>query len=490
MFANLRYLLFPVLQPTGAVFVVFAAIMQLPVLVSLTDNDGMAAGFETGAVVSLLVGAALIILTRPFNRELMSRDGFLLAGIIWSIIPIFAAIPFYLNIEGIDFTHAYFEAISGTTTTCATVLTGLDKLPDSINFWRCLLSWLGGMGILVLAVAVLPLLGVGGAQIFKAEASGPMKESRLTPRIADTAKGLWWIYVALTLTCTFAYSAAGMDSFDALIHAFSTVSLGGFSSHDASFAFWNSDAIETVAILFMLICGASFSLHFVAWRSRSLMPYLKSTEFLSWFIVCLATVIFVTVYLTQNNTYESWGVSLRHAAFNVISVVSTTGFSSTDYNLWPIAAPMLMILCSCFASCGGSTGGGIKMLRAMILLRQTLREFLFLLHPKAVSPMLINGNVIPSHVIFQTFAYMQLWIGVSVIAALAMMMAGADLVTAASATLACITNTGPGLAEVGPASTFAGMGDFELWLCSFCMLIGRLEIMTVLVIFTRSFWRP
>lgn len=489
MFSNLRYILFPVLNITGAVLMAFAGIMILPLALAVINDEQSVRGFGYGLAITFFVGSFLFFLTIKNKRELVARDGFLLATIIWASVPLFASIPLYESLPGLSFTHAYFEAISGTTTTCATVLSGLDSLPKSINFWRCFLSWIGGMGILVLAVAVLPLLGVGGAQVFKAEASGPMKDSKLTPRIADTAKGLWWIYLALTVACILAYIVAGMSIFDAVLHAFTTVSLGGYSSHDASFGYWNSDTIESVAIVFMFICGASFSLHFVALRKRSIMPYLRNVEFLCWLGICVLAVGVVTLILLDNEQYPSWPIALRHAAFNVISVISTTGFSTTDFNVWPIAAPILMLTCACFSTCGGSTGGGIKMLRAVILLKQTLREFTLLLHPKAVVPLSISGGSISNRVVFQAIAYSQLWIALSLFGGILMMASGLDLVTATSAIVACLTNTGPGLGAIGPIGTFAQLNDFQLWLCSFCMLVGRLEMMTVFVLFTRAFWR-
>ena len=489
MLGSLRYILFPVLNLTGNVLMAFAGLMLIPLAIAHFTNDGANVAFATGVAATFCVGLLLFVSTRSFKRELMSRDGFLLATIIWSAVPFFAAIPLYLNLEGISFTLAYFEAMSGTTTTCATVLTGLDELPASINFWRCFLSWMGGMGILVLAVAILPLLGVGGAQIFKAEASGPMKESRLTPRIADTAKGLWWIYAVLTVACCFSYIATGMSVFDAVLHSFTTVSLGGFSSHDSSFGYWDSGEIESVAIFFMAICGTGFSLHFLAIKHRSILPYLKNAEFRGWIGSIVVVTALVCWILLDQNTYIEWDEALRHAAFNAVSIISTTGYADTDYNLWPTAAPMLMLVFACFASCGGSTGGGIKMLRALLLVKEVWREFLLLLHPKAVRPVTLGDSAVSERVVFQALAYTQLWMGFTVICSLIMMASGLDIVTATSAIVACVTNTGPGLAGVGPASNFAGLSAPQLWLCSFCMLLGRLEMMTVFVLFSRAFWR-
>lgn len=489
MFSTMRYILLPVINITAPVLIAFAFIMLIPLAVSVAYNDGAAFGFEVGAGAAMVTGLFLQMISIHDKRELKPRDGFLLATIVWTGIPVFAAIPLYLSVPDISFTFALFESLSGTTTTCATVLTGLDSLPASINFWRCFLSWLGGMGILVLAVAILPLLGVGGAQIFKAESSGPMKETRLTPRIADTAKGLWWIYVALSVACVLAYASAGMNMYDAVVHMFTTVSLGGFSSHDASFGYWNSQDIETVAVIFMLLGGTSFSLHFIAWRRRSLLPYFSNLECWGWIFTAVAITAAVTTLLVVNGYYEDFATAFRYALFNVVSTISTTGYATTDFNLWPFAAPALMVFGACFATCGGSTGGGLKMMRAIILVKGIARELRFTLHPNAVIPLTAEGSVISNHIIFTVFIYMLLWFFVAIFGTLTLMISGLDPITALTAELACLTNLGPGLGQVGPASTFAVLNEFQLWICMFSMVIGRLEIVTVLVLFTRSFWR-
>ena len=489
MLHSLRYILFPVLNITAPVLISFAFIMLLPYMVSVGYRDGAEDGFLTGAFVCFITGIFFLVLTRKDRRELMPRDGFLLATFIWVAIPLFASIPLYLGIPGINFTYAFFEAMSGTTTTCASVLENLDKLPESINFWRCFLSWLGGMGILVLAVAIFPALGVGGSQIFNAEFSGPMKEARVTPRIADTAKGLWSIYLCLSLACAFAFRLAGMSTFDSILHAFSTVSLGGFSSHDASYGYWNSIDIEMIGMFFMTICGISFSLHFVAWRAKSPLGYLRSLECRAWLLTVLIMVAIVAAILYDRGIYDDPLTALRYAAFNTISIISTSGFATADFSLWPAAAPMLMFCVACFATCGGSTGGGMKMMRAIILFRQATRQFTLTLYPKAVEPLRIGDTVVNNSVIFSALSFMVLWLGVSVFVTLVLMITGLDLMSAISTTVACITNLGPGLGIVGPYSNFSVLSDAQLWLCTFLMLIGRLELVTVFVLFTRTFWR-
>ncbi len=489
MFRSLRYTLFPVLNITAPVLIAFAFIMLVPCLVSFLYGDNAQEGFQQGSLICLATGCILLLLTHRDKRELLPRDGFLLATIIWVSIPLFSSIPLYLEIPNISYTQAFFEAMSGTTTTCATVLSGLDNLPPSINFWRCFLSWLGGMGILVLAVAILPLLGVGGSQIFKAESSGPMKESRLTPRIADTAKGLWSIYLMLSIACAIAFKFAGMSTYDSIVHAFSTVSLGGFSSHDASFGFWNNLQIELTAIGFMLVCGMSFALHFIAWKNRSIVSYLRNPECLAWLGTAVVFTLAVAAILYFNGYYTDPLIALRAAAFNTVSTISTSGFATQDFNLWPMAAPLLMFFGACFATCGGSTGGGMKMMRAIIVIKQTSRQLKLTLHPKAIFPVRVAGHIIESNVVFSALSFMLLWTICCVLTTILLLVTGLDLTTALSATIGCITNLGPGLGLVGPYSNFSVLNDVQLWLCSFLMLLGRLELVTVFVLFTRTFWQ-
>ena len=344
------------------------------------------------------------------------------------------------------------------------------------------------MGILVLAVAILPMLGVGGSQIFRAEFSGPMKESRLTPRIADTAKGLWGIYIALSFACFISYRLAGMNTFESVIHMFTTVSLGGFSSYDESFAHWNNPNIEAVAMLFMLICGVSFSLHFLAWKKRSIAAYFKNIECLSWLGVALLTTACATGLLLVNNASLEPLHALRLAAFNVISVISTTGYASQDFAQWPASIYILMFVVACFATCGGSTGGGMKMLRVVMLVKYTSLQLVTTAQPRVVRPMVLNGLVLQDKTVLSALSFMLLWLATTVLAFLGLLLSGLDATTAFGAVLGCICNIGPGLGEVGPNANFSVLTDAQLWLCTFCMLIGRLELVTVFVLFTRSFW--
>lgn len=473
----------------GLVLMVFAATMLLPLGIALWYGDAAVKAYDGAVAITLVCGGVMWAATRGLRRDLQIRDGFLLVSLVWSVLPVFAALPLMFYMPQLSFTDAYFECMAGLTTTGSTVLSDLDKLPPSINFWRTLLQWLGGMGIIVLVVAILPLLGVGGRQIFKAETPGPMKDTKLTPRITETAKGLWLVYAGITLACMASYWAAGMTPFDAVIHSFSTMSLGGFSSHDASYGYFNSPLIEALSVFFMLVAGVNFATHFLAWRQRSPAPYRSDAEARSFILITLASCIGLAVYLQASGVYPDFLTALRYASFNTVSIATTTGFANTDFNQWPIFAPLWMLFLCCFATSSGSTGGGIKMIRGQLLFLQGLREMVKLIHPQAQVPVKLAGQVIPNRIVFAVLAFMSLY-GASVTMMTFLLLAsGLDFVTALSAVLACINNTGPGLNQVGPATTYAILTDFQTWVCSIAMLVGRLELFTVFVIFTPAFWR-
>jgi trk system potassium uptake protein TrkH len=352
-----------------------------------------------------------------------------------------------------------------------------------------MLQWLGGMGLIVLAVAILPLLGIGGRQIFMAETPGAFKESKLTPRIEDTARGLWYIYAGLTAACALCYWLAGMNALDAVMHSFSTLSLGGFSSHDASFGYFSSPAIEGTAVVFMLLAGINFSTHFLAWRSKNMSAYRIDAE-AGWFLtVILASAVLIAVVLAFYQTYPAFDTALRFSLFNVVSVATTTGYASADFALWPIFAPGLMLLLCLFASSAGSTGGGIKMIRIKLAILQIRREFVRLSHPRAVVPVKLGSQVVPAPMMVSVLTFIFAYAIIIVLLTMLLTLSGLRVTTAASAIVACISNTGPGLNEIGPAGTYAVLTDFQTWVCSIAMLIGRLEVFTVLVIFTGGYWR-
>jgi trk system potassium uptake protein len=479
----------PVLHLLATVIILFSATMLVPLGVAVYYWDAALHAYDESLAITLAAGVLLWLSTRRHARELQTRDGFLLVVLVWATLPVFGALPLMLFMPELGFTQSYFEAVSGLTTTGATILTGLDALPPSINIWRGFMQWLGGMGIIVLAVAILPLLRVGGRQIYRAETPGPMKDTKLTPRIRETAKWLWIVYAAITAACVIAYRIAGMSWLDAFMHAFTTMSLGGFSTHDASFGYFDSPAIEAVSIVFMIVAGINFASHFLALRERSANAYRRDPE-ARWFVLGVTgSALFIALFLWQHGVYPDFLSALRFAAFNTVSIATTTGYASTDYNLWPVFAPLLMLLLASTMSSAGSTGGGIKMIRTQLLVMQVWREMGKLVHPQAQLPVRMRGNVVPNQVVFAVLAYMSLY-GVSLtLMTLILLATGLDLVTAFSAIVASITCTGPGLGEVGPAANFASLSAFQLWVCAIAMLLGRLELFTVFVLFTPAFWR-
>jgi len=479
----------PVLNVLSKVVILFSATFLVPLTLSWVLDDGAQRAYDEAILITFAAGLFTWLFTRKASRELQTRDGFLLVLLTWTSLPAFATLPLLIYLPELSFTDAYFETVSGITTTGSTILTGLDALPMSINLWRGLLVWFGGMGMIVLAVAILPLLGVGGMQMYKAETPGPMKDTKLTPRITETAKGLYLVYVGITIVCVLAFWLAGMTPFDAVMHTFSTMGLGGFSSHDASFGHWNSPLIEAVAVVFMLVAGINFSTHFMAWRQRSVNAYRLDPE-MRWFLfVTLSSVLMIGIYLFAMRVYPDFWVALRFALFNTVSIATSTGFASTDFNLWPVFAPLWMLLLSCFASCSGSTGGGMKMVRAQLLFRQGRRELARLIHPAARLPVKLGGQVVPNTIIYAVLAFAFMYVFAIIVLTLVMTASGLEPITAFSAVVASINNTGPGLNEVGPATTYAVLTDFQTWVCTIAMLLGRLELMTVLVVFTRTFWR-
>jgi trk system potassium uptake protein TrkH len=481
--------LLAVLNVFALIALLFALTLLLPIGVSWWIDDGALTAFDEAFFGTLAFGAFTLALTWRHRRELRANDGILLVVMCWLLLPAIAAVPLMLGIAGLGFTDAYFEAVSGLTATGATVLEGLDRLPPSLNLWRTELHWIGGLGIIVLAVAILPLLGVGGRQLMRAEVPGPIKDSGLTPRVAETAKGFWKIYLALTVACTLAYGLLGMSWLDALTHAFSTVALGGFSSHDASFAYFDSPALEAVTLLFALISGMSYATHFAALSGRSLRPYLRDGELPFYFAVLAASVLLIALYVWQAGVYAEWSTALRYAAFNTVSLATTLGYASTDYTRWPFFAPLWMLFLCSFVTCSGSTGGGLKMMRAVILYKQVFREITHAMHPNATTFVKLGDTIVPNKIILAVLGFGFLYMVCTIFFTLALAASGIDIVSAFSAAVACFNNTGPGLGLVGPDSNYGVLDDFQTWLCSFAMLLGRLEIFTLLVVLTPAYWR-
>jgi trk system potassium uptake protein len=467
----------------------FSITYVLPVVTSLIYGDGQLLRFVTAALVCFGCGAGLWSVTRHSKRELRSRDGFMLVSLGWALMSAIATVPLLMALPGLSFTDAFFETMSGLSTTGATVLVGLDNLPPSINLWRHALCWYGGMGIIVLVVAILPLLGVGGMQLYKAETPGPVKNEKLTPRITQTAKALWFVYFLITVACILSLKVAGMNWFDAVCHAFAAMALGGFSTHDASIGYFNSVPIEFVLIVFMLIAAMNFARHFIAWQQKSLRTYATDSEAKAMFTVIGLSTLGLSLYVWYEGVYAGFFESLRHVAFNLVSIATDCGFVSQDYAVWPVFAPMWILMLSCYCANVGSTGGGIKMFRTLVLFRQAGRELMLLVHPQAVRPVKIAGQVVQNQIVFAVLAFVVLYFGTVVVLTFSLLASGLDFVSAFSAIIACINNAGPGLGIVGPADNYSVLTDFQTWVCSLAMLLGRLEIFSLLVLLTPSFWR-
>ena len=476
-------------QVLGLLLMVFSLSMLPPMAVSLFYNDGALRAFGTGLWITLAFGAGVWWPVRNAHTDLKLRDGFLVVVLFWVVLSAFGAIPLYVTESGWHtYLDALFESVSGLTTTGATmVASGLDHMPRSLLYYRAQLHWLGGMGVIVLAVALLPILGVGGMQLFKAETPGPMKDAKLTPRIAGTARALWLVYVALTVACALAYWAAGMSLFDAICHAFSTLATGGFSTHDASIGHFKSPGLEYVVMLFMLLGTFNFAVHFTVWRERNPLTYLRDVEVRA----CLVTIagfillIFLPVYFAE--TLGSFGATLRTVAFQVISYGSTTGFATTDPSRWPMYAPLMLILCGFMIGCAGSTSGGVKVVRLLLFVKQAIREMYHLIHPNAAAPIKLQGKVVPDSVVYAIGGFFSVYIGATIVLTFIMMTTGLDPVYAFSAVAACINNMGPGLGALN--GSMASINDFGKCVLIFTMLLGRLEIFTLLIVFTPGFWR-
>ena len=473
----------------GLVLAIFGIAYVLPVGCSIIMGDGLWPQFLVAAAINSGVGLAIAIVTLRFRRELKPRDGFLLVTLVWVLMSASATIPLLLTLPNLTFTRAFFETMSGLTTTGSTVLTDLDQLPPSLNFWRHTLSWFGGLGIIVMALAVLPLLGVGGMQLYKAEAPGPIKDEKLAPRITETAKSLWFVYATLTAAGIVSLRVCGMSWFDAICHAFSVVGLSGFSTHDASIAYFKSPAIEFVLIVLMFVASLNFARHFIALRRLSLQPYKHDPECKAILAVLAVSVVAIAALLTWHGVYPTFFKSLRHAAFNVVSMATTTGFVTQDYSTWPVFAPIWMLFLSCIVCSTGSTGGGIKMFRTLLLSRQAGRELKLLVHPSAMASVRIGGRVIPDRVADAVLGFIFLYFMTVASLTFALLLSGLDFDSAFSAIVAAINNTAHGLGTVGPVRDYHSLTPFQTWICTVAMLLGRLEIFSVIVLFTPAFWR-
>ena len=482
------YKIAPIVHVLSKLAVLYAVLLLVPTLVSYLYHDSAFNAFAGTALATLAGSTAVWAATRKHDRELRPRDGFTLVFLLWLGFAAISALPFYLYFPNISYTDAFFEAVSGLTTTGATVMSSLDTLAPSLNFWRHMMNWLGGMGIIVLAVAILPMLGVGGTQLFKAEIPGIDKDSKMAPRISQTAKRLWLVYLTFTLLTCMGLKWAGMGWFDAVCHAMSAFSLGGFSTHDASIAFFDSPAIEAVLIAATLLGAVNFASHFAMAREKSPKPYWRDEEARAMLTILAASIAAASVYMWQQGYYTPLE-ALRYVGFNFVSIGLANGFANADFATWPLLVTLWMFFLSNVLANTGSMGGGIKMARPLVLAKFSLREVSLLLHPNAVRTVKLNRRSISDRTAMAVMAFIFVYFMTVVIFTLGLLASGMDFITALSATIACITNAGPGLGAVGPADNYGALSGLQKWMCAAVMLLGRLEIFTVFILFTPDYWK-
>lgn len=476
-----------ILRIIGILLMLFSTSMLPSAGVGWFYGEHAREAFVTGFLITFAVGFLAWLPVRHRRNELRTRDGYLITVLFWLVLGLFGAVPLYLlDMPDLSVASAVFESFSGLTTTGATVITGLDTLPRALLFYRHQLQWFGGMGIIVLAVAILPLLGVGGMQLYRAEMPGPLKENKLTPRIAETAKVLWLIYTCLTLACAVAYWAAGMEPFDAIGHSFSTVAIGGFSTHDLNIGYYDSPIIELICMVFLIISGINFALHFLAWRFRSLKSYWHDPECRSYLLILAALFVVCCAMLIYMEHFDIW-TSIRYGAFQTISIATTAGFSVTDFSVWPTVLPFLLLYASFIGACAGSTGGGMKVIRVILLYKQGTRETKRLLHPHGVFPVKLGNKPVPDRVVEAVWGFCAVYVFAFAVLFLILLGTGLDFVTAFSALAACINNLGPGLGDV--STHYGNMSSTVKWILSFAMLLGRLEVFTLIILLTPMFWR-
>ena len=472
----------------GLLVALFSVTMIPPALISLMFEDGSGLPFIIAFLLCVGTGMMMWYPNRYHRKELRAKEGFLIVVLFWTVLASFGAIPFILLEQpSMTVTDAFFESFSGLTTTGATVIEGIEFLPHSIQFYRQQLQWLGGMGIIVLAVAILPILGVGGMQLYRAETPGPVKDSKMTPRIADTAKHLWYIYLSLTIACMVAYWLAGMDWFDAICHSFATVAIGGFSTHDASLGYFDSPMVNVICSVFLLIAALNFSLHYAAVSSRSLKGYLRDPEFKAFLFIQFTLIMICFLVLTLSGYYTSAEEALDQAMIQAVSISTTAGFATTDFSSWPAFLPILLIFSSFIGGCASSTGGGLKVVRVLLLFQQGKREVDRLIHPKAVYSVKLGERAMPDRVVEAVWGFFSAYAIVFVVIMIGMIATGLDNISAFTATAASLNNLGPGLGSV--AGTYSEVSDGGKWLLVLAMVFGRLEVFSLLVLFSPTFWR-
>ena len=481
-------LIMPCFRILGVLLMLMSLTMLPPIAVSFWYEDGTAAAFFHSMCLTAGIGFISWLPFRKYRQPLRTRDGFFIVALFWKALSVVGALPFVLNdAPNISFVDAVFESVSGFTTTGSTVLVGLDHLPNAIRYYRQQLQFIGGMGIVILAIAILPMLGVGGLQLFRAESTGPVKDNKLTPRITETAKALWLIYVGLTVACALAYWAGGMSLFDAIGFSFATISTGGSAPYDASFSYYDSELLEVIATVFMVLGGLSFSLHFVALKQKSLRCYWRDSEAKAYFCILIGISALVFAALFAYGTHAHWYDGAIDAVFQVTSIMTTTGFTTATFANWPIFVPILILLAGLIGGCAGSTAGGVKVIRVLLSYKHSAREIKRLIHPNGLFPIKVNQKVVPDRVLDAVWGFLSVFVIIFIIFMLATMATGVDFYTAFSVVAATIANSGPALGEA--SAHFGTMPETAKWILALSMLVGRLEIFTLLVLLAPEFWR-
>ncbi len=472
----------------GVFLMLFSLSMLPPLGIAIVYHDGTAEPFIVSFLMTLVTGFMLWLPCRKGGKDLKIRDGFLVVVLFWSVLGFFGGLPFVLSEHPhLTLSDAIFESVSGLTTTGATVLTRIEHLPQAILYYRQQLQFLGGMGIVVLAVAILPMLGIGGMQLYRAEIPGPTKDNKLTPRIAESAQALWYIYVGLTVACCLAYWAAGMSFFEALGESFGTTSTGGFSMYDNSFAHYHNPIINVVAIVFMVLGSTNFALHFYALQRRNFAGYWQDFEFRTYIFVLIGATLISSGVLITYQTYATPAIAFSKALFNAVSLGTNTGFTSAPFQSWPSFLPFMLMIVTMVGGCAASTSGGIKIIRVFIMFKQGLREIGRLIHPRAALPIKFGQHSLSESLLHSIWSFIAAFTVLFILLVMVLMATGMDLETAFGALVACLANAGVGLGAV--ADNFSGMSNSAKWTLIFAMLAGRLEIFTVVVLLTPAFWR-
>jgi trk system potassium uptake protein TrkH len=476
-----------ILNVVGILNLFFGLTMVFPLFCGLFYKDASVIPLLESMVFTVGGGALLHLFFRGAKAEVISqREGMAIVAIAWTAIGLTGALPFYLGIENCSFVDAFFESVSGATTTGASILTDIESVSKGLLFWRSFIQWLGGMGIIVLSVAILPFLGVGGMQLYKAEVPSPVPD-KLKPRIRDTSMILWKVYALISLAQVALLLLGGMSLYDALCHAFTTMPTGGFSTRNASVAHYNSIYLDTVIIVFMILAGINFSLHYQVMRGRPLAFWRDSES--RFFLGAVLVLVLLVSFDVYGAVYRSVGQSLRYGAFQVVSIVTTTGFATADYEKWPAMSQLILLLCMFLGASAGSTGGGMKCLRVMLCFKFCYRELFSLIHPRAVTHVKIAGKAVPDDIMRSVLGFMSLYMGLFALSSVILAGLGVDFMTAVGAVAATIGNIGPGFGMVGPVDNYALIPEMGKWLLIWCMLLGRLEVFTVIILLVPEFWR-